>query len=454
MSDTRKTDTPDGPSASIRLSSPPPETYDALADLFLADGPFGAQRTHTDGTSVRAAQPAQRASLTVEALVLGHLPVVASAWASQYARQVAQASARPVAMLRLHAGFVSLELVGAPDGLDLPRASSLEEGLGEAAKHVRHWLLRVDDTDEPTLGELEGVDALTLLTGADEAATVASYRTIKNMTQRRDAEEGEPTGPRITLAVMGSRPDKAREAGDKLSRAAQTFLGRSVVVGVHAARIGPGRSHTLYRGESETTVESALDALRRAAESVRPTTPALRVTEHEPELNAAATNEASVEPASDAFPVHAFAPAEPVDVELPEPPEVHVRPIEPKTKRAAADCSESLARHIPLLSPMTVHCPHAPRVELAIDDEGALHLLSDAEPEEAMSQLEAARSWADLNRSVLEAVDGRLTASEPTLHLFTSRPKDARPLIDAELRVHLLAPVSPHEGSWLCVELN
>src|SRR5262249_33903539 len=147
--------------------------YDALADLFLGEN--GAARPAASSGASEAsspARPAPAAGPLVEGLILGHLPVLASAWVQQYARQLAMDHNGPVAPLRLRAGEASLEVIGSRLKEDCHQKPGLELALAEAAAHAVAWLLRVDETTEPRLPELPGFSAITLLTGADEAAVV------------------------------------------------------------------------------------------------------------------------------------------------------------------------------------------------------------------------------------------------------------------------------------------
>ena len=81
----------------------------------------------------------------LECLVLGNLPVLASAWAGQYVREIAAAAGKPVAYLRVQAEFVV-------DANDLGRLKP--EGRPESAVLI---VLVRDDGIEPVVpaGHLE-----------------------------------------------------------------------------------------------------------------------------------------------------------------------------------------------------------------------------------------------------------------------------------------------------------
>jgi hypothetical protein len=106
------------------------DAYDALQELFLGDG-SGARR----GAMAASGAPAQARAVRIEGLILGHLPVLASAWATQYARHLAATMNVPVALLRLRAGEGALDVFGpsATEGA----AETLEEAARSAAATAR-----------------------------------------------------------------------------------------------------------------------------------------------------------------------------------------------------------------------------------------------------------------------------------------------------------------------------
>ena len=86
------------------------EIADSLADLFLgSEGPAapmaraverGVGRRGAEGSDRRGLRAAAREA-RIEMVVLGHLPVQAGAWLTQYAVHAAGATGRPVAVARL-----------------------------------------------------------------------------------------------------------------------------------------------------------------------------------------------------------------------------------------------------------------------------------------------------------------------------------------------------------------
>jgi hypothetical protein len=106
-------------------------------------------------------------------------------------------------------------------------------------------------------------------------------------------------------------------------------------------------------------------------------------------------------------------------------------------------------------------------VELGYDSSGVLHLLAQAgesggnatAEERAMAQLTACSAWATshLTLIALTAPGVRLLTSgaRPVLHLATRNAPAVRRLLDAEVRVHLVATVEVEGKSGVvCVALN
>ncbi len=427
--------------------------FDALADLFLGDAPL-APATPTDDERPRARAtgtgpaPAPRARTQtsprarVEAVMLGHLPVRAGIWVRQYAASVADAAHAPVALLRQSRDTTTLDLVGPGSGRELEGLGSLEEAIDSARSVCARWIVRVDEVDEPGLTDSPEVDDVTVLTGADEAAVVASYRLVKSLGGDWDSKFGDEEGPGLRLAIMGSESEQAAAAGEKLERAARAFLRRPVHVSARVPRIGANASVSVYRGSSSLTTEQMIARIRgqRAeprlrlardddAGSHRPAPPAATRDERVPEI--------VVRPQGGVA-----APSAPVTPE-PSTPRVEQSRLAPRLPL--------LSSLIPGLTGLEARCPKAGSVELAADSRGMLHLLaaSGEDPTQPVDRLLAASAWAREHLPLLLRAETALAMPSAdrdesagfTLHLVTRHPKLVRPLLDADVRVHLLTEV-------------
>jgi len=496
-----------GPVAHGRIELGYPfEDADVLADLFLNDGPTVAKigpnglikpsdanepfltepkpqsRTETRPnpqnqviamparpTPSRSTQPTE-----VELLLVGHLPVLGSAWVLQYAKHVAQHSGAPVGLIRLSGGEATVDLTLPPS--EVPPQSGPMPSIAEAVRYVAQrtgrWIIRLDESaDRATAADAASsiriADRVTVLTGADEAAVVGCYRVIKTL------EPGEGT-PRLHVAVMGSNPARAEEAAGKLSKAAEKFLKSRVTSEACSAKITPGSSVNVYRGRPNAGHADLISLLRGGPAPTEAPKPAAAQPELEvepldhgfEELHESVTAEPMVEIAPLAKESALEAPAFTSQHSQPVPaqPRIETRPapvFAPSRAAASKTTPEShgLARHLETLESLASKCPYAPEVELAVDPEGRLHLIARAanDPGMTLGALTTAKSWAEAHASLMTMAHPRLRTASAVCHLMTDAPKSVRRLGDSDLKLHLLtapAGTAENEAGWVCVELN
>lgn len=504
----------------------PFEDADVLADLFLGDadttvariGPGGLQparapapnaapivepkpsapaRSNTSGA--KATKPiapksestkpepmvgANAVGTFIESLIVGHLPVLGSAWVMQYAKHRAQAAAKPVVLLRVSGADVSVDVAFPP--ASLPPNMGPMPSVADAIRHLKsisdQWIVRIDEAAEgmdaaELMRCLRASDCASVLTGADEAAVVACYRVIKTM---------GTDGPPLHVVVMGSSLDTAADAAKKLSKAAEKFLGKSVSSEACSAKITPGSAANIYRGRPNLSHDRLIELVR---ESVATRIPPASITPTsiasvpapsdafldddepilpEPRGTAPEAKETGTfaAPVPDAFPPAAVVPTPSLPAPVPAAPAAAVVTPTPSAAptQPPASAANSLARHLPSLEPLEARCPYAPEVELAVDPSGRLHLIArshaDAtDPNAAFSKLAVARTWALAHAALLERAfrQAKPLAFAPEQHLLTDAPKRVRPLLDTDVRLHLLtAPAGTAETGpgWVCVELN
>lgn len=393
---------------------------DALAELFL--GTDGAE-----GSPLARISPPPRAegAAPIEGLLVGHLPVLASPWVVQYARDIAAKAGGWVALLRLRTDSTVLELIGEHAPSVAEGAAGLEEAIGLAASHAAAWLIRAEGEAEALLGE--ACDRLTLLTGADEAAVVSAYRSLK-------ALDG-PGAKRARIAILGSTPARMEEVSGKLSHAARTFLGRELEIVACSGKIGGACAKTLYAGEPSADPRRVIEIIRRGGV-------------------AAGAEKAIPRPASRGGEDGSPPPAGPS-------PTIRLASGARPEREEVVPSVPSLAARIPTLEAMSVRCPRCPEVELGIGADGRLHVLARATRGrlgEAVRGLMAAGAWAREHASILRMTGGAargLGDGAPAMHVFTDDPSGARSLLDADVRIHILAPVEV-EGrvGWYCSPLN
>ncbi len=491
-----------------------PQPTDALAELFLGDGPLAPARasestggqtipspltrepgtgrapsmldisptaTHTPAVgksqSINQDPHAEATALPeprIEALILGHLPVLASAWVGQFTKLSVESAGGCVALLRLRAGTTSVDLFDAD--AEVPPCSTIEDAIRAANSHARRWLIQVDETDEPTLASLPSIGSLTLLCGSDDAAVVACYRTLKSLGSRDETSEKS-----VRLAIMGAAGDKAKAASDKLAAASRTFLGREIELVPGAARVSAWNARTLFRGSASAPIESLVPLLEclgtpKPAEAA-PTPPETPIIAPDRPRNVTRTDafraalrdvmmpgsgtgapesrepRRSLEPMPSipnaAASMSASAPSgsgPECSAALTPPQSSHgahapaQNPVAARPNVPAAGPSSFVAL-IEGLSPISMACPVAPGVALARDAAGSLHLVARSESAcdvaRVWCELDAAVGWATLNAPLLAAAISVRTAP-PTRHLLAREPREARRLLDSGVRVYAL----------------
>jgi len=430
----------------LATDAPPVEDpCDALADLFMSGGgyapeslatpmmPAAASRLGPGAANARIIRE-EPVALTrphaapVEAMVLGHLPVLASAWGPQFARFVAAGQApepaRPVALVRFRAGSLSIEVFGSSSHHEstAPPESDWGEAVARASRLAARWLVSVDATGEPELADLvrsRQIAGLTLLTGADEAATVACYRTIKALLGPDSGLDTEPLPVRI--AVMGAHD--GAEAGERLARATEAFLGFRPTV-VHAGgRIEPAPAMLVFRGAADADLDDVLVAIGRT---------------HAPE---ASGRGAGADRLSQVPPAEA----------IPEQRGPIVGP--------GANHASDLIALFPGARALPLRCPHAREVQFAADAAGSLHVLAwdDSAAEPPVASIAAAGAWAVLNGElVASACPGVASPTDraPVQHLFTRDARRLRGLLDTSVKVHLVLAAPQGATTMVAGELN
>ncbi len=375
-----------------------------------------------------------RAGVTIEGLVLGHLPIFASAWATQYAKHVAETSRTPVAFLRFTGDRASLDLFLPGPSADpaATGASTLAEAVARASTHAPRWIVRLPDACEPDLAD-GAVDVLTLLTGADEAAVVACYRTLKSLSsaanEPTDVNSGGPEQWRV--AVMGSDPVKSAQAGTKVRRAAEAFLDSSLDISACVARIGALKSAQLYDGPASLSWRQTLDLIRSTPQVPPPPRTPTAPPRQQPQ-SSAPTPRVEVRPITG------------------DPTRFEARPV--TAVPAAPSARTSGVPALAGLRPSIARCPAFPAIELASDTDGRLHIIAPADTVNAVAALLAVSSWAREHASLINLADPALVQThEPTLHYLTTEPAAARRLLDTAIRVHAVVRVGSQSTT---IELN
>lgn len=405
--------------------SPPPTRPLRLSDLEMPERP-SATSTPAPGANRRESVAP---TIGVELVIVGHLPGIAASWVRAYARTVALRG-RPVALARCTRDLLRVERFGGSDGsvqvrtdVDLDddaraqdEASAGEAPLGEAlaalsAQGVRHVLLAVGDGEETSAACQAGVARITVLTGADQTATIAAYRRIKGIAEVLSAAAPAAERPRVHIVVVGAAEVEAQGTLARLTSAADAHLHVHLVAAPSIAQVSAALqvlSTPVFEGMlSVTTAQlvANLDATTRGVHGEQ--------TEFLPQRNHEnAARESGAESEDEAAKVE-------------------------QGSHAGVDDLWSL---IPGLTPLPFRAPLAPQVQFAADANGRLHALTHAgDGMLGVAHLMCAAGWVRANLATLRLTGDRTLSDGPVVtHLFTREPATARGLLDADVRVHAL----------------
>lgn len=467
------------------------DDFEALADAAMTDEAAEA----TDGSDTSGV-PASPREAYVEAVFLGNLPGLSGPWLTQYAQLLAQQDG-PVAILHVDDERIDAELIEpARPAADDPggRVSSrmppkpqrdadlitmLDALLTDAHQPVRTVLVHLEASpEEPWLSRGVALDCWTMLCGADDAAVVGAYRTLKQLTEADERVAGKSVG----LMMMGSDRAASRAAAGKVRAAAESFLQTPIELVGWQQQMVPVNLRQVGSWEGTDTVWPVLATwLNELDEPVveevekKPETrnPKIEVTEPAP----AGVAEPAIEPESEPERDEAAAlPIEPIAAEPgPQDPEPPAAPAPtPEPQAPAPDLASFLTTAdggIPGGIVLEARCPQQPLTQLLLDDAGRLHLLRRSEPSEAAGDdtalraaildLIEARRWVRDHLDLLRLTQRQCrfdAGADPVLHLFTDRADRATALVaqlGPMIKLHLLQSVAVgDQQTWFCTALS
>ncbi len=428
----------------------------------------GADQADDFAQSVQGDESAEMIAMphpTIEVVLLGHLPVRATLWARQYACSRAKELGETVGLIRAASGSTSIDLIAEGGQIIDQRFTHLEHALESVSDQTDRVVLRVDEASEPELLDRPEVELITILTGADEAAVVASYRLVKTLDATLGEQYGDDEGPMIRVAVMGASEEQASDAREKLENAAEAFIERPIEIVVGSARIDATGTSNIFREAKahppshiiNGLVNAAIhDAQRDVVQDEFDQEARFEIETAEAMLQA----DRSVEQTDDWI-------VEPKLSARPTPPIVEfpgggVRVPEGLTNGAGAaqagghgskdapTLRDGLCAMIPGLTSIEARCPKAPGVELARDQEGRLHLIAcDDRANDAMNSLLATQTWVRNNLGLLLRAEpdlalpstDRSDETDAMMHLISIEPRSLREIYDTNVCVYALARV-------------
>jgi hypothetical protein len=364
---------------------------------------------------------------SIELLLPAHLPVQGGLWLVPYAgREAAQGTS---ILVRMHDDTIDVAVLG-QGNYDVTSCVSMEDVLQEINAPNIHWVVQPPTDADPTSLLHCDADRVTLLSGADQAAVVGAYRLLKGLiTTSGDANEL----PNIQLVIVGAEEKAATDAATRIVQTAHHQLGVHVEVGTALPAMGsstkvisqvsfPRGSNVvdlLGRIRNGETTEEACPTTTRFAKPVVPVIP-------EPSTEVA--SEAVIQPES-------------IDQRI--------------NTTVAVNETATYASYVDGLLAITPRCPEHEHVELAVDSNGCLHILADAQNIRDISIVSA---WAARHYALLAMACGGLcidTTTSPVQHLFTSDAVSVVDLYGTGLRMHLLTDIEVDgQLGKFCTPLN
>ncbi len=248
---------------------------------------------------------------------------------------------------------------------------------------------------------------MTLLKGAAQAAVVGATRLLNGLTAATG--ENQPLPP-LRLIIVGAEERSSSDAASRIVQTAYHQLGVQIEVGQPLPAMNS--SNTVVSQVSFVRSSNVVDFMSRIRNSIgQETTPI------EDEL-----------PVSPRF--------TPVQEQVPVQHEQQVEKVV-----EAKPSIVTLSSYIDGLLAIAPRCPEHEHVELAVDGEGCVHLLANAED---FRDVTIVQGWLTRHRSILSLACGglELNYSElPVQHLFTDDAVSVADLHGCGVRLHLLTDV-------------
>ena len=349
---------------------------------------------------------------SIELLLPAHLPVQGGLWLVPYAGREAEQGLSM--LIRMHEDAIDVAAIGTGN-VDLTCCTSIEEVIEQMGTTSANWIVQPPADADPTSLLHCDADCVTLLSGADQAAVVGAYRLLKGLI----AATGESDLlPPLRLVIVGAEERAATDASSRIVQTAHHQLGVQIEVG-----------HPLPAMGSSNYVISQVSFARSS-----------NVVDFMSRLRYEATNETAIEEQS----THHF-------VTTSEVPHLEESTVTPELKEAMdsvvipekqdSDESPSFSSHIEYLLSITPRCPEHDHVELAVDSDGCMHVLANADD---LRDAAIVAAWVTRHQSLLSLACGGLqldTTSGPIQHLFTDNAVSVADLHGSGVRLHLLTEV-------------
>ena len=371
--------------------APSSEQYAQLAALYTTEAEVGVKSS-------------------IELLLPAHLPVQGGLWLVPYAgREAAEGLS---ILLRMHEDMIDLAAIGHGD-VDLSSCDSLDAVVACIGTATAHWIVQPPSDADPTSLLHCDADCVTLLSGADQAAVVGAYRLLKGLIS---ASGNSVELPSIRLIIVGAEERAASDAASRIVQTAHHQLDVQIEVGHPLPAMG-STSNVISQVSFPRTrnIVDLMGCIRNSfgQNEEIPTTPRF---------------EESQEPTTVQEQVKMVEPEEITAVSQSSPDPV------PATASIYTVNVEGLLS-------ITPRCPMAEHVELAVDGEGRMHVLANAED---FRDCAIVAAWFGRHHKLIVMACGGMgidTEKPPVQHLFTDDAVSVADLHGSGVRLHLIAEV-------------
>jgi hypothetical protein len=340
----------------------------------------------------------------------------------------------------MHEDTVDVAAIGTGT-IELNGCSTMEDVLERVSNVHVHWIVQPPaDADPISLLHCDA-DSVTLLSGADQAAVVGAYRLLKGLITSTGSENKIPP---MRLVVVGAEERAASDAASRIVQTAQLQL--DVTIDVGTALPSMGSTSKVISQVSFPRGSNVVDLMGR----IRNANISEDVLETTDRMDKPLVFETPI-----ATPV--------IEDVISEQAENNTRDI-PVKKSAQAKTEapietqlmkENYASYIEGLLAIAPRCPEHDHIELAIDMNGCLHVLADAND---LRDVAIVSAWIVRHSSLLVLACGGLklaTDSTPIQHIFTDDAVAVADLHGTDVRMHLLAEVQVDGATGVfCTPLN
>lgn len=368
------------------------------------------------------------ATSTIELLLPAHLPVQGGLWLVPYA---GRAAGQGISMLvRMHEETVDVAAIGTGVA-DFTGCTSIEEVISQLDAPISNWIVQPPADADPTSLLHCDADYVTLLSGADQAAVVGAYRLLKGLIAATG--ESQPLPP-IRLVIVGTEERASSDAASRIIQTAHHQLGVQIEVGQPLPAMGS--TNNVISQVSFARSSNVVDFMSRlrvkAEEALEEELPIT----HRFELPKDQSEKPQEEP-----------------IQNIETPTIEAAVIEETVVEEKVDAPDTTQRsftsYVDGLLAIAPRCPEHEHVELAVDSNGRLHVLANAEH---FRDAAIVSGWTSRHGEILSLACGGLQIDQtmqPIQHLFTNNAVSVADLHGSGVMLHLLTEVEVEGNTGL-----